>query len=150
MEFKPPIPVPLLTMLPVFLAGSIDMGSAEDWQTQAARTLVTKGYNVLNPRRDDWDSSWVQEIGNPQFYEQVQWELKGLLDLSGSAIFNFLPGSQSPVTMLEYGLMVASKPQDVVCVCPRGFWRKGNIDIVSQRYNAKVYQDLIEAIETEF
>jgi hypothetical protein len=33
---------------------------------------------VLNPRREDWDSSWIQSIDNPQFREQVEWEIYAL------------------------------------------------------------------------
>ena len=57
----------------IFLAGSIEMGTAEDWQSKVIKELETyKGY-IFNPRRDDWDSSWVQDINNSQFFEQVTW-----------------------------------------------------------------------------
>ena len=44
----------------VFLAGSIEMGKAVDWQTQIENELKDKldGDTVVtlyNPRRDDWD-----------------------------------------------------------------------------------------------
>jgi hypothetical protein len=57
--------------LTIFLGGSIDMGAAELWQDRLVRDLV-----ILNPRRDDWDSSWVQDpTPGTQFYKQVAWEL---------------------------------------------------------------------------
>ena len=40
----------------VFLAGSIEMGAAEDWQTRLVASL--DGVVALNPRRAAWDSSW--------------------------------------------------------------------------------------------
>jgi hypothetical protein len=43
----------------VFLAGSIEMGKAEDWQKKLEGICDDFGYDVLNPRRDDWDSSWT-------------------------------------------------------------------------------------------
>lgn len=51
----------------VFLAGSIEMGAAENWREKAERLLEDMPVVVLNLRRDDWDSSWKQTIDNPQF-----------------------------------------------------------------------------------
>lgn len=62
----------------VFLAGSIEMGAAENWQDKLTELLSDADGYILNPRRDDWDSSWEQAIGNAQFYNQVQWELKAM------------------------------------------------------------------------
>src|SRR3954449_1899521 len=60
----------------VFLAGSIEMGKAEQWQEAIVDALSDVGnLVVLNPRRDDWDDSWEQRADNPQFFEQVSWEL---------------------------------------------------------------------------
>src|SRR5687768_8359461 len=81
---KPPTPLPVDAGLPgvflpsVFLAGSIEMGAAEDWQTQFERSLSDLDVLIFNPRRDEWDSSWQQSIDNPLFREQVEWELDGL------------------------------------------------------------------------
>lgn len=41
----------------IFLAGSIEMGKAENWQKRIVDELSDKGYTFFNPRRDDWDSS---------------------------------------------------------------------------------------------
>ena len=62
----------------MFLAGSIEMGIAEDWQKRVQKQLLDKEIVFLNPRRDDWDASWEQTIENPKFKEQVEWELNGL------------------------------------------------------------------------
>lgn len=56
----------------VFLAGSIDQGKAINWQQQITDALQDTSLTILNPRRDDWDSSWEQDISNDQFREQVQ------------------------------------------------------------------------------
>ena len=47
----------------VFLAGSIEMGVAIDWQTAitSSAKLANKNICFFNPRRDSWDSSWKQE-----------------------------------------------------------------------------------------
>ena len=54
----------------IFLAGNIEMGNAENWQEELTK-YFERDFNIFNPRRDDWDSSWKQSINNPQFYEQV-------------------------------------------------------------------------------
>lgn len=119
----------------VFLAGSIEMGAAEDWQTKATELL--DGFTILNPRRDDWDSSWEQTIDNPQFREQVEWELEAM-ERADAILVYFDPATKSPITLLELGLWAKGFPsQKMVVVCPDGFWRKGNVDIVCKRYRVK-------------
>lgn len=115
----------------IFLAGSIEMGKAEDWQTKIANLLTNTDYTILNPRRDDWDGSWVQSIDNPQFRQQVEWELKAM-EQADKIVMYFDPATKSPISLLELGLH-AHEDKLIVC-CPEGFWRKGNVDIVCMRY----------------
>lgn len=130
----------------VFLAGSIEMGKAEDWQTEMARFFFESGYTVFNPRREDWDSSWKQEYENPQFFQQVTWELNAL-EQANVIVMYFVPETQSPISLLELGLFANSKKLHVVC--PQGFWRKGNIEIVCDRYEIPLYEDL-QDLRTNF
>ena len=62
----------------VFLAGSIEMGLAEDWQKLAEEALQDTAVTIFNPRRNDWDSNWEQRAHNPQFSHQVNWEMDRL------------------------------------------------------------------------
>jgi hypothetical protein len=117
----------------IFLAGSIEMGLAEKWQDKVVASLAHLDVCVLNPRRNDWDSSWAQSINNPQFYEQVTWELDGLRD-ADLVFFYFDPCTKSPITLMEIGIAAQSHANVVVC-CPKGFWRKGNVDILCKRFN---------------
>ena len=112
----------------IFLSGSIEMGTAEDWQRKIVNALPD--VTILNPRRDDWDSSWTQSIDNPQFREQVEWELRAQED-ADLILMHFDPTTKSPITLLELGLF----KDKVIVHCPEGFWRKGNVDIVCARYN---------------
>jgi len=130
----------------VFLSGSIEMGMAEDWQSSVERLLKDTDWIVFNPRRDDWDSSWEQKITNTEFCNQVIWELKAL-EAAEKIIVYFSPGTKSPITLLEFGLIVGKNSEKLIVVCPEGFWRKGNIDIVSDRYNIKQVATLEEAVE---
>ena len=124
----------------IFLAGSIEMGSAVNWQQKIVDDLKgLKRLVFLNPRRDDWDSSWKQELNNPHFYEQVTWELD-MLDDADHIIMYFDPNTKSPISLLELGLY-ADSGKLIVC-CPQGFWRKGNVDIVCQRYNIPLFENI--------
>jgi hypothetical protein len=127
----------------IFLAGSIEMGAAINWQEQITAVLEGKDITILNPRRDDWDSSWVQDIHNPQFREQVEWELDAL-NMADFIIMYFDPATKSPISLLELGLH-ARNPALVVC-CPVGFWRKGNVDIVCKKYDVPQVDTLDELI----
>jgi hypothetical protein len=145
-EIQAPNLIPYTESLRVFLGGSIEMGKAEKWQEKIVQHFKDADVTFLNPRRDDWDSSWVQSIHNPQFNEQVNWELTAL-ELSDVVIINFDPATMSPISLLELGLH-ARTGKLIVC-CPEGFWRKGNVDIVCQKYHITLvedYEDLIRVI----
>jgi hypothetical protein len=128
----------------VFLAGSIEMGAAEDWQSMIPELFKDRqNLTFFNPRRDDWDSSWEQKESNPQFNKQVNWEMNWL-EKSDIIFMYFSPETKSPISLLELGLY-ADSGKMVVC-CPDGFWRKGNVDVVCGRYNIPVYSSLEAAV----
>jgi len=128
----------------IFLAGSIEQDKAEMWQDKVIQELQDFNVTVLNPRRDAWDDSWVQSIDNKPFKEQVTWELDSLE--SADIIFIYFdPNTQSPISLLELGLY-ANSGKCLVC-CPEGFWRKGNVDIICERYGVELITDLNSAID---
>lgn len=127
----------------IFLAGSIEMGVAENWQEKVSEPLSNKGYIIFNPRRDDWDSSWEQDFSNPYFYQQVNWELD-TLEKANHIIMYFSPETKSPISLLELGLF-ATSGKLLVC-CPKGFWRRGNVDIVCNKYYVPLFDSLEEII----
>lgn len=135
--------------LTVFFAGSIEMGVAEPWQERLTYLLRhVSNLTIFNPRRDNWDSSWEQVKENPQFEEQVLWELNKLEE-ADVAIFYFDPNTKSPVTLMELGLTVGNGGKDIIVCCPKGFWRKGNVDILCEQYDIKqvdTVDDLAEEI----
>jgi hypothetical protein len=133
----------------VFLAGSIDMGSAEDWQEKVTSELEKIGdqvdVTVFNPRRDDWDSSWTQEINNTQFFDQVMWEMDHI-DNSDLVLVYFTEDSKSPITLLELGKVSEMNGKKVLVYCPEGFYRKGNVDITCYRKKIPVFEDFEDLI----
>ena len=130
----------------VFLAGSIEMGQAEQWQEQFVNAMSDLSDLVIfNPRRDDWDSSWRQRADDPQFFEQVNWELD-MLDAADIVVMYLAPGTRSPVSLLELGLCARSGKL-LVC-CPAGFWRRGNVEVVCLRHQIPLY-DTLEDLHTD-
>jgi hypothetical protein len=141
---KPPAPIRLEAGRPsLFLAGSIEMGQAESWQAAFEQALRDVEAVILNPRRDEWDASWVQSIDNAQFRQQVEWELEGQ-ELASLIAMYFAPATKAPVTLLELGLCARSGKL-VVC-CPDGYWRKGNVEVVCARYKIPLVGSLQELV----
>jgi hypothetical protein len=138
-EVKPPERYRDPNFESVFLAGSIEMGTAENWQLKVVSELSSKEVVIYNPRRTDWDSSWKQEYENPQFYQQVNWELDSL-EIADFILLYLVPDTMSPISLLELGIHAQSKKLYVVC--PDGFWRKGNVDIVCGTYDIPLFNSL--------
>lgn len=124
----------------VFLAGTIDMGSGVDWQKDVAELFEKAPGNwvLFNPRQEFWDPSRENEMDY-----QVNWELSHLED-ADYILMNFLPGSKSPITLLELGLF--AKSGKLYVVCTDGFYRYDNVRITCTKYGVPVYASLTEAI----
>jgi hypothetical protein len=134
----------------IFLAGSIDMGAAVNWQTQVEEALQDYAVAILNPRRDDFDPTMEQRADNPAFAEQVNWE-QDAIRTADFILFYFDPAGKAPITLMELGIVTemfrqGDGPWPYVC-CPDGYWRKGNVDIVCQRAGIKQAGDLAALIQ---
>jgi hypothetical protein len=137
--FLPPAPIQNPdNKYTVFLAGSIDMGQARHWQDTAIEKLRDFDIAILNPRREHWDSSISQLAEHPEFRAQVEWELNGL-EKANLIVMYFDEHSKSPISFLELGLF--AQRQKVMVYCPLGFWRKGNVDIVCDKYDIPHFDD---------
>jgi len=133
----------------IFLAGSIEMDTAERWQDKVIQNFQDKQVIFLNPRRDDWDSNIKQSCMDDEFRNQVNWEISGLLK-SDLVIFYVDPTTKSPITLLELGMIAGRKIPSIVC-CPEGYWRKGNVEMVCTRFGIQMIDDfekLLVHIET--
>lgn len=139
-EIQPPSPFDTSQKTPtIFLAGSIEQGTAQPWQSELIRALSDLDCLLLNPRRDEWNAELTQSESNDLFREQVEWELLGLESSDIIAVY-FDPNTKSPITLLELGLH-AKSGKLIVC-CPEGYWRKGNVDIVCKRYSIETVDNL--------
>jgi hypothetical protein len=157
----PPTQVtPSTDLVDIFLAGSIEMGAAVNWQTDLGTILsaIPEVGIVYNPRRDDFDASQEQKISNAYFSGQVNWEADGF-ENSPVVFFYFDPNTQSPITLLELGNLLGRnkvitdsfplmKPfqQSLVVYCPNGFWRQGNVEIMCYRNGIQIHRHLDAAI----
>ena len=128
----------------VFLAGTIDNGAAEPWAHLVADEFASDDIAFFNPRRENWLPDIEKRAHNPIFREQVEWELFHI-ETAHIVFFNFLTDSLSPITLQELGYAIARGSRMVV-VCPDGFWRKGNVEIMCERFNIPVYGSLDEGI----
>ena len=125
----------------VFLAGTIDMGKAEPWQEEAERLFADKpgSYILYNPRQAEWHPEREGEMDY-----QVNWELEHL-ERADWILMNFLPGSQSPITLLELGLH--AKSGKLVVVCTPDYFRYDNVRITCHRYGVPLYSSVEAAID---
>ena len=114
---QPPDIAPL-TGGSVFLAGSIEMGKALEWQKDVTERLSSLPITVLNPCRNHWNANLKQDISNPEFRGQVQWELEHQEKATMIAMHLYL-GTISLISLMELGLFIKTKKM-VIC-CPEGF-----------------------------
>jgi hypothetical protein len=127
----------------LFLAGSIDLGMAEDWQAWIADRLRDLDVVVFNPRRAMWTPTTPAESDESEIRRQINWELDAI-ERSDLVAFYFAPGTKSPISLLELGL-IARQKQAIVC-CPTGFWRKTNVDMVCERFGIEQVDSLEELV----
>ena len=129
-------------LMSIFLAGSIEMGKARGWQKEVGSKLGDK-FNVYDPRRDDWDISWTDD--NQELTNQILWEQEKLA-LCGFVLFYFDPETKSPITLLELGQCL-QRDQYVCVVCPKGYWRRLNVELTCRVYGVIIREDLNEVVD---
>jgi hypothetical protein len=134
---KPPFR-PEVKRTSVILYGGIQPEPA--WQTSLTTSLSDLPIDILDPRRDDWDKTWVEDISFPKFREQVEWEID-YAKIADFIVFYFPPGALTPVALLELGLH-AGTGKAIVC-CPEGFYKRGNVQIVCMKYGV----DLLDSLD---
>lgn len=120
----------------VFLAGPIDMGTAPDWQGDVIDALRwTERVVVLNPRRAHFDRADLDE--------QIRWELAAL-EAADLILMWFPRDTGGPIAMLETGLYLRSGK--LVIGAERGFSRRRNLEITTQRFGVPLWSRLDELV----
>ena len=123
-----------ITNQSIFLAGTIDDGKSEDWQSKLIEELSDHEITVLNPRRNNWG-----DLPNNELRKQITWELDHLE--KADIIFMYIIGtSKSPISLLEMGIHI--KDLKLIVVCEPEFYRYENVKITCEYYNAELYDSL--------
>ena len=121
------------TKLSVFLAGTIDNGASIDWQQELIKLLADNDNIVLyNPRKASWDKN----AGPEAVEKQVLWELE-MQDKVDLVIMNILPGSQSPICLLELGLHLGHE-KPLILACSEGYGRHPNVRVTAKQYDVDI------------
>lgn len=136
----------------VFLGGTIDDGVAVDWQDEISKKFEDYYNNniiVCNPRRKNWNKNATQT----EMYNQIKWE-RHMQQNSSFILYNFLPGSVSPITLMELG---EHKDKDCFVCCSPLYWKFENVALFCFHYNIFmhrkldiVFQKICEAINTKY
>ena len=72
------------------------------------------------------------------------------MESSDVIVIYFDPKTKSPISLLELGLH--AKSEKLIVLCPDEFYRKGNVDIVCERYGIKqveTFEDLVSEIKSK-
>ena len=128
-----------ITNQSIFLAGTIDDGKSEDWQSKLIEELSDHEITILNPRRNNWG-----DLSDNELRKQITWELDHLE--KADIIFMYIIGtSKSPISLLEMGIHI--KDSKLIVVCEPEFYRYDNVRITCEYYNAELYDSLGEGID---
>lgn len=127
----------------IFLAGSVQTSGEQPWRDQLINALTNESVTLFDPRT----TSYGAGASSDEFKTHVNWELEALEE-SDLVVMYLDAASQSPISLIELGLYAQSEKL-IVC-CADGFWKKGNVEIVCERYGvhqvAKL-EDLITEIK---
>jgi hypothetical protein len=124
----------------VFLSGTIHYSAATDWRGHVSSALSHLPITILNPHRADWDSSWKEDINFLPFKEQVNWELAGM-EAADVLVVYFGSNTEAPITLMELGLAARERGKKCVVACVEGYKKKGNVQVVCERYGIEVVDD---------
>lgn len=124
----------------IFLAGTTTKTDQRDWREVLTESLSHLPLTIINPYRPDWDSSWREDVTCAPFREQVEWELD-MQDSADIVVIYFHPVTEAPISLLELGL--CAKTGKAIVVCPEKYKKRGNVQIVCQRYKI----EMVESIE---
>ena len=124
----------------IFLAGTTSQVDTTDWRKILSASLSDLPVTIYNPYRADWDSSWREDINFTPFREQTEWELDKQHKADVVVVY-FHPNTQAAISLLELGIWVRI-PGKTIVVCPEGYWKRGNVQIVCKKFDVKMVDDV--------
>jgi len=147
----PPL-YPTLTSPSLIFFGTIEPSPTDNWASRLTNQLSHLPIQILNPRRDDWDSTWREEVSFPKFRETVEWDIHHAAQAK-LIVFYFKPETLCPISLMELGMYAAlygkggdRKGEDgkVIVCCPVGFYKRGHVEIVCKNFDVKCYTEVEE------
>ncbi|KAI8951952.1 hypothetical protein F4801DRAFT_260458 [Xylaria longipes] len=137
---RAPSEEPVKGIKSVFLAGTTTAVGNIDWRQKLSASLSEYPITVFNPNRPDWDSTWREDITFDPFREQVSWELDKQ-EKADLVVVYFHPATHAPVSLLEFGLS-ARIPGKVIAIAPEGYSKRGNVQMVCQRFGIELLDNI--------
>ena len=119
----------------VVLFGTIEKDPINNWASSLSTSLSDLEIQILNPRRDDWDHTWKEDISFAPFRENVEWEMAHA-EKADVIVLCFRAGSECHITLLELGMHAARYGERIVVCCEEGFHKRGNVEIVCGKFKA--------------
>ncbi|KAL7765620.1 hypothetical protein ACKLNR_003536 [Fusarium oxysporum f. sp. zingiberi] len=116
----------------IFLAGITTSTDEPDWRETLTKALMNQHVTILNPNRPDWDSTWKEDFSDKRWEEQVWWELD-MQEAADIIVFFFHPSTEAPISLMELGLAVKTKPERSIVCALDGYRKKGNVEAVCKR-----------------
>lgn len=124
----------------VFLAGTTTAVDNVDWREKLSASLSEHPITIFNPNRPDWDSTWREDITFAPYREQVLWELDKQVKADLVVVY-FHPATVAPISLLEFGLS-AQIPDKVIAIAPKGYSKRGNVQIVCQKFGVEFLDNI--------
>lgn len=124
----------------IFLAGTTNKVEVSDWREILSTSLSDVPVTMYNPYRADWDCSWREDIDFTPYREQVEWELDKQ-EKADIVVFYFHPATQAPISLLEFGIC-ARIPGKAIVICPKSFWKRGNVQIVCKKFGIEMVDNI--------
>lgn len=134
----------------LFLAGTIDNGTAVDWQNNIINKIhslydnTNVDIDIYNPRDPNWDHSINPSVEDPKLIRQIRWELTALEEADIVAMY-FAPNSQSVISLLETGLHM--RDRKMLVYCPDEYFRCTNVRTTCTHYGTVCVNDEKEWFE---
>ncbi|KAI1403942.1 hypothetical protein F4819DRAFT_484186 [Hypoxylon fuscum] len=122
----------------VFLAGITTRTEDGDLREALIECLADCPLTFIDPYRPDWDSSWREDITCAPFREQVEWELD-MQEKADVVVVYFHPATDAPISLLELGLCASTNKKTIV-MCPEGYKKRGNVQIVCERHQIEIVE----------
>jgi hypothetical protein len=121
----------------LFLGGSIENGTAPNWQADLVKSLADLPIYAFNPRRADWNPN----AGADEIKKQIEWELEAQAN-SNICLYYFDESCKSVITLLELGFFSNS-----IVYCPVGYFRYLNVKCMCDAFGIPCLQSVDELID---